>query len=118
MYLIDVVTKRLLRFVDYIPYYVALSHTWGNAVEEPTFQDVLKGNVQKSGVGAEKFHMSCEMVRMHGFPYAWIDTCCINKDDPEELREGFGSSRWFTRGWMLQELLAPRNVIFYNSDSV
>lgn len=24
-------------------------------------------------------------------------------------------SRWFTRGWTLQELLAPRQVIFYNS---
>ncbi|KAI8624082.1 hypothetical protein F5Y19DRAFT_455837 [Xylariaceae sp. FL1651] len=26
------------------------------------------------------------------------------------------SSRWFTRGWTLQELIAPRNVQFYSSD--
>ena len=31
-------------------------------------------------------------------------------------RKQFGASRWFTRGWTLQELLAnPRTVIFYNS---
>lgn len=28
----------------------------------------------------------------------------------------FASSRWFTRGWTLQELLAPRRLIFYASD--
>ena len=27
----------------------------------------------------------------------------------------FSQSRWFTRGWTLQELLAPRNVLFYGS---
>jgi hypothetical protein len=26
----------------------------------------------------------------------------------------FGQARWFTRGWTLQELLAPRNMQFYN----
>ncbi|KAI5790928.1 hypothetical protein FPQ18DRAFT_402836 [Pyronema domesticum] len=27
----------------------------------------------------------------------------------------FARSRWFTRGWTLQELIAPRRVIFFNS---
>ncbi|TRX88404.1 hypothetical protein FHL15_010717 [Xylaria flabelliformis] len=27
----------------------------------------------------------------------------------------FSNSRWFTRGWTLQELIAPRNLIFYSS---
>lgn len=27
----------------------------------------------------------------------------------------FASSEWFTRGWTLQELIAPREVVFYNS---
>ncbi|KAF5546691.1 vegetative incompatibility het-e-1 [Fusarium napiforme] len=31
---------------------------------------------------------------------------------PEELR----NSRWFTRGWTLQELLAPRKLWFYSCD--
>lgn len=28
----------------------------------------------------------------------------------------FLSSRWFTRGWTLQELIAPSSIVFYNSD--
>ena len=28
----------------------------------------------------------------------------------------FGSSKWFTRGWTLQELLAPEHVLFYDMD--
>jgi hypothetical protein len=28
----------------------------------------------------------------------------------------FQSSRWFTRGWTLQELIAPTNVVFYDSE--
>lgn len=31
---------------------------------------------------------------------------------------GFIDSRWFTRGWTLQELLAPRNVEFFSRDWV
>ena len=30
----------------------------------------------------------------------------------------FRSSRWFTRGWTLQELLAPKFVVFYSKDFV
>lgn len=30
-------------------------------------------------------------------------------------REAFRSSRWFTRGWTLQELLAPAEVLFYDA---
>ena len=36
--------------------------------------------------------------------------------DPDDLSVAFARSRWFTRGWTLQELLAPRNVIFYAQD--
>lgn len=48
-----------------------------------------------------------------------------SSEDPTKLAEGddesFGSSsfarsRWFTRGWTLQELLAPAEVIFLASD--
>ena len=34
---------------------------------------------------------------------------------PDGGRE-FRESRWFTRGWTLQELLAPRRVVFYGCD--
>jgi ankyrin repeat protein len=34
----------------------------------------------------------------------------------QEQRSKLQSSRWFRRGWTLQELLAPKSVQFYNSD--
>ncbi|MCJ1307654.1 hypothetical protein MMC25_001301 [Agyrium rufum] len=33
-----------------------------------------------------------------------------------KFEEEFRSSKWFTRGWTLQELLAPQNLRFYDSD--
>ena len=30
------------------------------------------------------------------------------------VKNAFSQSRWFTRGWTLQELLAPKNVVFYD----
>jgi hypothetical protein len=32
------------------------------------------------------------------------------------LVDQFEASRWFTRGWTLQELLAPSKIIFYSND--
>lgn len=78
-------------------------------------------------------------------PYVWVDTCCIDKSSSAELSEAINSmfrwyaksevcyaylddingssyirelptARWFTRGWTLQELIAPRNMIFFSKD--
>ena len=35
-------------------------------------------------------------------------------DDPTSEKSAFRKSRWFTRGWTLQELLAPSVIIFYD----
>ena len=35
-----------------------------------------------------------------------------------EWESAFGNSRWFTRGWTLQELVAPNIVEFYSRDHV
>ena len=77
-----------------------------------------------------------------GIEWVWIDTCCINKTSSAELSEAinsmykwyrraafccvylvdvmtissFTASKWFTRGWTLQELLAPFPVVFVNRD--
>jgi ankyrin repeat protein len=37
-------------------------------------------------------------------------------DDAELERSNFRQSRWFTRGWTLQELIAPKDVRFYAQD--
>jgi hypothetical protein len=41
----------------------------------------------------------------------------VPSDFDEDLESSiFSSSRWFTRGWTLQELIAPSKVNFYSSD--
>lgn len=37
-------------------------------------------------------------------------------DDPHKDGSAFSSSRWFSRGWTLQELLAPLNFRFYDAE--
>lgn len=37
-------------------------------------------------------------------------------DNPRNLGSEFRKSRWFKRGWTLQELLAPQSLHFYSSD--
>ncbi|TVY12521.1 Vegetative incompatibility protein HET-E-1, partial [Lachnellula arida] len=37
-------------------------------------------------------------------------------NDQREWEEAFRKSRWFTRGWTLQELIAPRLVDFFSSE--
>lgn len=43
----------------------------------------------------------------------------VSSSDPPELRrDKFYNNRWFTRGWTLQELLAPKQLIFYSTDQI
>ncbi|KAL0937185.1 het domain-containing protein [Colletotrichum truncatum] len=46
--------------------------------------------------------------------YAYLDDV-PNKDDAN-FEERFSKSKWFTRGWTLQELLASERLIFYSQD--
>ena len=43
--------------------------------------------------------------------YAWLADVPDN-DEPDAEDSAFRRSRWFTRGWTLQELIAPRLVVF------
>ncbi|KAK4499783.1 hypothetical protein PRZ48_007969 [Zasmidium cellare] len=75
--------------------------------------------------------------------WAWVDTCCIDKRSSAELTESINSmwqwywkaeyciawlhdvhsgdetelqaSEWFTRGWTLQEMIAPVEVYLFDS---
>lgn len=137
---------------DEIPPYVILSHTWGDDGDEVTFAD-LQQERGHSKAGYQKIQFCSERARRDGIRYFWVDTCCINKNDPLELSEaitsmyrwyrqaqkcyvylsdvstdqsnrdgdarsaqesGLRTSRWFTRGWTLQELLAPSVVEFFS----
>ncbi|CAK1367321.1 unnamed protein product [Cercospora beticola] len=47
-----------------------------------------------------------------GTCYAYLSDVTCQRHQPE-FEAAFSNSRWFTRGWTLQELLAPRDVFFY-----
>ncbi|KAH8786770.1 heterokaryon incompatibility protein-domain-containing protein, partial [Hyaloscypha sp. PMI_1271] len=46
--------------------------------------------------------------------YAYLSD--VPSSEGEEFSMRFRNSRWFSRGWTLQELLAPRDVEFYSND--
>ena len=55
--------------------------------------------------------------------YAYLDdvpgNCPLLDDEythPMQMRyvEAFDESKWFTRGWTLQELLAPKMILFFD----
>jgi hypothetical protein len=121
--------------------YAILSHTWG--AEEVSFQD-LRGprGIIQDFAGYKKIRRCCAQAASDGFKYVWIDTCCIDKTNSTELSEAinsmfawyrnasecytylsdilsgsdFTTSKWFTRGWTLQELIAPSSVVFFDQD--
>lgn len=102
----------------------------------------IKDSAWKQKRGFEKVEGSCHRAKLDGYEYIWIDTCCIDKRSSAELSEainsmfawyesanvcyafledvqdqaGLPTSRWFTRGWTLQELIAPHDVQFYNKN--
>ncbi|KAE9969571.1 hypothetical protein BLS_005313 [Venturia inaequalis] len=123
------------------PAYAILSHTWGD--EEITFEDVKRGESHyKKKQGYSKLEGCCRKAREDGYEWVWIDTCCIDKSNSVELSEAinsmylwykissvcyvylsdvptidsFSSSKWFTRGWTLQETIAPDYLEFYSKD--
>lgn len=44
------------------------------------------------------------------------DVSPAGTENPMEKKSTFRQSRWFTRGWTLQELIAPRHVKFFAGD--
>ncbi|CZR59492.1 uncharacterized protein PAC_09384 [Phialocephala subalpina] len=47
--------------------------------------------------------------------YVYLTDVPANRDIPHEP-SAFRKSRWFRRGWTLQELIAPSSVVFYGRD--
>ncbi|KAE8363616.1 hypothetical protein BDV27DRAFT_145991 [Aspergillus caelatus] len=93
MRLIHTERLQLEEFADEIPPYAVLSHRWGK--EEVTFQDILLSR-NHGTEGYRKVENICKVANQDGFEYAWIDTCCINKDSSAELSEAINSMfRWY-----------------------
>jgi len=144
MRLINCGSLQLEEFFTEIPPYAILSHTWG--LGELTLQDwtsPLDNDVRKKP-GYAKIEGACKKATAEGINYVWVDTCCIDKTSSSELSEAINSmfawyrdsrvcyafladvgkgddeafrkSRWFKRGWTLQELIAPANLVFYSKN--
>ncbi|KAK4124066.1 hypothetical protein N657DRAFT_655407 [Parathielavia appendiculata] len=107
--------------------YWILSHTWGR--DEVTFHDMQDLSRTSQKKGFRKIEAMCQLAPANGPTHVWIDTCCIDKTSSAELSEAINfmfycpapvpqleedlqKCRWFTRGWTLQELLAPSEVEF------
>ncbi|KAF9222190.1 hypothetical protein BS17DRAFT_736100 [Gyrodon lividus] len=125
--------------------YAIFSHRWGIG-EPAFYEMSTKRYGEKpkpTGPGFKKLLEFCKKARDdYGCAYAWSDTCCINKESSAELEEAirsmyrwyeraqicvvhlaksssiedFARDPWFTRGWTLQELLAPRRLRFFGKD--
>ncbi|KAM5367595.1 hypothetical protein ACJZ2D_009963 [Fusarium nematophilum] len=125
------------------PPYAILSHTWEEG-QEVTYSDCSSSSscaAIRNKRGYEKIRNTCLIAAGDGIEYVWIDTCCIDKCSSAELSEAInsmfqwyqrakvcyaflsdlddismlGACRWFSRGWTLQELIAPKVMEFFNS---
>ena len=144
MRLIHCRSLQLKEFVSSdVPEYAILSHTWeSDEVSFAAFTTDLTAAKLKAGFC--KIDFTCQQAIAGGLEYAWVDTSCIDKSSSAELAEAINSmftwynnasvcyvylsdvtkkdfdeqfpkSRWFQRGWALQELIAPDKVIFFDS---
>ncbi|KAK2059173.1 hypothetical protein LY76DRAFT_463118, partial [Colletotrichum caudatum] len=96
MWLINTRTLALEQFDDPSAVkYAVLSHTWER--EEVTFQDMACLPKAKGKAGFAKIVSTCEMaLETEGLGYAWVDTCCIDKNSSAELSEAINSMfKWY-----------------------
>lgn len=127
-------------WVEEVTKFALLSHTW--EADEPNYENFYQES-GRSKQGYKKLEKFCNTAREdYGAEFAWADTVCIDKSSSAELDESIRSmftwyrnahicivyvgqtqslldlaaDRWFTRGWTLQELLAPPRLKFYNKD--
>ncbi|KAK8055348.1 hypothetical protein PG993_000575 [Apiospora rasikravindrae] len=141
MRLIHCATLELREFNECdVPEYAILSHTWGN--EEVSFEEMTRPTpATYNKAGYRKIQNFVFEAAPYCFEYIWVDTCCIKKESSSELSEAINSMytwyknaarcyvyledvehftaedfrkcRWSSRGWTLQELIAPADVRFY-----
>ncbi|KAF9470035.1 hypothetical protein BDN70DRAFT_764170, partial [Pholiota conissans] len=128
--------------VDSVSEYAILSHTWLHSEPgEINYDSWHNQNFDLLHPGYRKLvQFSRTALEHHGMSFGWMDTVCIDKSSSSELDESIrsmykwyqGSSMcitylaeslsvadmandsWFTRGWTLQELLAPKMLKFYD----
>ncbi|KAG0693719.1 hypothetical protein DFH29DRAFT_377451 [Suillus ampliporus] len=137
----ELITEAVAKYFGW----VMLSHRWESKepllhdVQDKVVYDL---NPVGTVVKLRKF---CGMARDAGYRWAWSDTCCIDQNSQVELQRSVNSmfvwyrrsaltivylsdvppsaksgalanSVWNTRGWTVQEFLAPSVILFYQND--
>jgi hypothetical protein len=96
MRLINVHTLELEDFTAPPDSYAILSHTWGKAQDEVSYQDFQDAKRRKKKPGFAKIEATCTRARENKLDYAWVDTCCIDKSSSAELSEAINSMfEWY-----------------------
>ncbi|KAF2265643.1 HET-domain-containing protein, partial [Lojkania enalia] len=128
-----------------IPTYAILSHTWGeeevtfrdmvngSGNKKKGYKKIQFCGRQADRDGLEFFWVdtccidkssSAELSESINSMFQWYKEAKIcyvflsdvqSRQHHSQFEKEFWQSRWFTRGWTLQELVAPRNVEFYNA---
>lgn len=139
---LDYADDKNYKAIRKVARFAILSHTWIRGIPG----DVVYGDWatrEMNGRGNTKITKFCEVAALeHGVSFGWMDTVCIDKSSSTELDESIRSmyrwykethvcitylaetstiedmyqDAWFTRGWTLQELLAPKDIKFYGQD--
>jgi hypothetical protein len=146
MRLLNTTSLELFEFFgDQVPPYAILSHTWEDEevsfryIQDPACKK-LRGFVKIAGCCAQAREdelewawidtccidksSSSDLSEAINSMYQWYvnaAVCYVYLFDVPPLDpfldEGrFAAARWFTRGWCLQELIAPRELEFYAKD--
>ncbi|KAJ8518481.1 hypothetical protein ONZ45_g4467 [Pleurotus djamor] len=122
--------------------YAIASHRWDRQELAFVDREDLKSMEMKKQTAYAKFKGLCKAAEASGCRFVWIDTLCIDNTNAPELDESIRSmfswyrnayvcivylgqsddesdiakDTWFSRGWTLQELLAPKRIQFYSRD--
>ncbi|KAF2491081.1 hypothetical protein BU16DRAFT_595816, partial [Lophium mytilinum] len=113
-----------------IPPYAILSHTWVDD-NEFTFEEMTT-RTGRNRDGYKKIQFCGDQAKKDGLEYLWVDSCCVDNTLSAELSEAISSMfRWyseaticyvylsdlsaFDEGWTLQELIAPKEAVFFTA---
>ncbi|KAG1814086.1 hypothetical protein EV424DRAFT_1326288 [Suillus variegatus] len=137
----ELIKDAVIRYFSW----VMLSHRWETKEPLlHDIQDKVIYDLDPVGT-VVKLQKFCQVARDAGHRWAWSDTCCIDQNNNVEVQQSVNSmfvwyhhsaltivylsdippsskwgalanSIWNTRGWTVQEFLAPKIVLFYQAD--
>ncbi|KAF4490273.1 beta transducin [Fusarium agapanthi] len=64
---------------------------------------------------AEAINSMFNWYRLSEICFAYLEDLNVHRGPQDDELDGLSSCRWFTRGWTLQELIASRDLEFYDS---